>query len=462
MNRFLFNKLPKSIKRSIIMTKYSPPINRSMKDLDTSFFKKEIPLLLAFFPQPKFIGLFQKSCKSDILNIDNIKPIINLRNSKAILLNDSTKSINDLSIETQNLINQFNIKLEPYLLKLDYSFWKSDEILSSILPESLLHEIPTGFSQAGHLAHLNLKDEYKPYGKVIGQVLLDKNTSVKTVVNKLDSIENKFRTFPLELLAGEPNYLVEQKECNCKFKFDFSKVYWNSRLSTEHERISNKFKKGDLIGDVMAGVGPFAIPSAKNNKSLVLANDLNPESFKYLNENIKLNKVDSLVKSFNLDGREFIKNAFKLLKEWHISSNPIQLKSQEKVNNFKSQKIEQIEIPKFFHHFVMNLPDSALSFVKEFIGLYQDEPQIKNLPNFKLPYIHVYTFIKFDQSEIDIITDIVLHKRLYDQLIELLDYKLNFEDIEFHKVRMVSPTKPMYCISFELPEDVAFRNIKQT
>ena len=77
------------------------------------------------------------------------------------------------------------------------------------------------------LAHLNLNDEYLPYKYIIGKVLLDvcayiyisllegltnvvqKNKGVKTVVNKLNTIDTKFRFFKMELLAGEPNYVVE-------------------------------------------------------------------------------------------------------------------------------------------------------------------------------------------------------------------------------------------------------------
>lgn len=77
------------------------------------------------------------------------------------------------------------------------------------------------------LAHLNLNDEYLPYKHIIAQVFLDvcayirissfddltdvvqKNKNIKTVVNKLNSIDAKFRFFEMELLAGEPNYVVE-------------------------------------------------------------------------------------------------------------------------------------------------------------------------------------------------------------------------------------------------------------
>jgi tRNA (guanine37-N1)-methyltransferase len=67
-------------------------------------------------------------------------------------------------------------------------------------------------------------------------------------------------------------------------------VYWNSRLGTEHERLVSMFGRGELIADVFAGVGPFAIPAGRNN-CLVLANDLNPSSVEYLTENCRINRV---------------------------------------------------------------------------------------------------------------------------------------------------------------------------
>ena len=81
-----------------------------------------------------------------------------------------------------------------------------------------------------------------------------------------------------------------QNESDCRFTFDFSRVYWNSRLHTEHTRLVDMFHPDELVADVFAGVGPFALPAAKKGCA-VLANDLNPESYKYLNINIKGNKV---------------------------------------------------------------------------------------------------------------------------------------------------------------------------
>ena len=45
--------------------------------------------------------------------------------------------------------------------------------------------MPSAYETVGHIAHLNLRDELLPWKHVIGQVLLDKNPSIKTVVNKV-------------------------------------------------------------------------------------------------------------------------------------------------------------------------------------------------------------------------------------------------------------------------------------
>lgn len=142
------------------------------------------------------------------------------------------------------------------------------------------------------VAHLNLREQYLPYKNIIGQVILDKNPPLRTVINKTDNVGNddEFRTFGYELIAGVDDMNVEVSEANCTFKFDYSKVYWNTKLGTEHHRIAEMFKPGEVVADVMAGIGPFAVPAGKKGV-FVLANDKNPESYKSLKDAIHGNKV---------------------------------------------------------------------------------------------------------------------------------------------------------------------------
>lgn len=50
------------------------------------------------------------------------------------------------------------------------------------------------------------------------------------------------------------------------------------------------FRPEDVVADVFAGVGPFTIPAARKGCA-VLANDLNPASYKYLEKNVTDNRV---------------------------------------------------------------------------------------------------------------------------------------------------------------------------
>lgn len=173
-------------------------------------------------------------------------------------------------------------------MKCDFHVFSDVQILSRILPKG--SEIPSAFEQVGHLIHLNLRDELLPYKYVIGQVLLDKIPTCKTVVNKVGKIDTVFRTFDMELLAGEDNTVVTLKEENCIFEFDYRKVYWNSRLQHEHARLVSTFAKTDVVADMFCGIGPFVLPAAKKG-CVVYGNDLNPFCFEFLNKNLKLNKV---------------------------------------------------------------------------------------------------------------------------------------------------------------------------
>ena len=64
----------------------------------------------------------------------------------------------------------------------------------------------------------------------VGQVILDKLSAIQTVVNKTQTIDNTYRNFQMEVLAGEPEMVTTVREHGLAYKLDFSKVYWNSRL----------------------------------------------------------------------------------------------------------------------------------------------------------------------------------------------------------------------------------------
>ena len=49
---------------------------------------------------------------------------------------------------------------------MNYVHWRLDDILGAVLPEGVT---VAGFSQIGHIVHLNLKEHLQEYKKLIGE-----------------------------------------------------------------------------------------------------------------------------------------------------------------------------------------------------------------------------------------------------------------------------------------------------
>ena len=379
-----------------------------------------------------------------------------------------------------------------------YELMTVDAVLRRLLPTSengldtgpTVNEVPSSFEIAGHIAHVNLREEALPYKFLIGRAVLEKNRPrIRVVVNKTGDIVNEYRTFPMEVLAGEgfdgeavermcrgedaagetsgdggggkgggdaakpptievgPQHAkimeVEVREHGCRFALDFARVYFNSRLSGEHSRLVREIIQGAssasdnssgegnkkrpcVVADVMAGVGPFAVPLTSTTAGHVgpttadvvcHANDLNPISYEYLVRNSKLNKCfsDRLL-TYNLDGRAFIHKM-----------------SDERVDA---------------DHFIMNLPASAPEFLDAFRGYDFVDPG-------RAPRVHVHCFGEKARDPDD-------SARIESGLRARCEAALGAEGclgddaagFSSRVVRDVGPRKNMFCCSFVLPRIV--------
>ncbi|KAK7330195.1 hypothetical protein VNO77_24382 [Canavalia gladiata] len=265
-----------------------------------------------------------------LLDKPRVKPITEdptCDKNRYLILSDKVQN-QDLSDIPKEKLDELKglcaIEVVPYSLTLGYSYWSSDHVLKQILPTGM--EVPSSFETIvkyllfriyghlvnGQIAHLNLHDELLPYKDVIAKVIYDKNyPRIKTIVNKVGSITNEFRVPEFEILAGDRNMITEVKQYGATFRLDYSLVYWNSRLEHEHRRLVSMFQAGETICDMFAGIGPFAIPAAQKG-CIVYANDLNPDSIRYLRINAEINKVDDRVYAYNMDARKFISQLMKV------------------------------------------------------------------------------------------------------------------------------------------------------
>ena len=104
-----------------------------------------------------------------------------------------------------------------------------------------------------------------------------------------------------------------------------------------------------MIADVFAGIGPFAVPMAMRG-SRVYANDLNPDSVRWLTRNVEANKASPRVTISEDDGRSFVRRLLGPPASASASADPMPFGP--------------------FDHVVMNLPANAIEFLDAFVGAF--------------------------------------------------------------------------------------------
>lgn len=123
--------------------------------------------------------------------------------------------------------------------------------------------------------------------------------------------------------------------------------------------------------------------------------------------------------------------------------------------------IATLTSPKTFDHYILNLPASAITFLPSFIGLYAGREDLF-APNTdaKLPIIHVHCFsTKSDDNKGE---EIKICEAISEQIrYEMKPGVIETEGgVEVWDVRDVAPLKRMFCASFRLPGEVAFRLVE--
>ncbi|KAH8868979.1 hypothetical protein KSF78_0004181 [Schistosoma japonicum] len=422
---------------------------------------------------------------------------LSLTNSSKFVNDEKTdNSLNGKTISkvsnVDKVTNVFDdIVSSPCLVNvsLNYENFTFEQVIKELLPDFVLPI--TGFTVIGHVVQFNLKPEALPYRHIIGQVALDKLPNIRTVIHKVSVIESAYRTFEMELLAGVPDYVTSIRENNVTFQLDISKVYWNSRLGTEHTRVVKSLRPslpvdspsltprpipGDrvVVYDVFAGVGPFSIPAGRAGCH-VLANDLNPDSFIWLKKNITQNASRkhplNNITCYNMDGREFIREI--LLPHYKKYGNSDLIKSTD--CDPVSLSIDRFVV-------IMNLPQLAIEFLDSFlppqhsmkssndnsyITAHLMDSSVVRQKFFKPLYIHCYCFMKRNvESEQTVqlrlakalntdITDLFqltssTNEIIHHDKVELTDDKCFIKNWNYRFVRNVAPFKDMYCAEFEL------------
>ena len=181
-------------------------------------------------------------------------------------------------------------KLEPLELKLLY---KSYDIV-------------------GDIAVIRVPKSLKQKSEIVAEAVMQTHKRVKTVLRQTSPVSGDFRLRELEWVVGERKTETLHKEHGCLFKVDLERCYFSPRLLYERRRIAQHVQPGEVIVNMFAGVGCYSIIIAKHSEAeKIYSIDVNPVAIHYMQENIKLNKVEGRVVPVQGDAKKIVEETLR-------------------------------------------------------------------------------------------------------------------------------------------------------
>jgi tRNA (guanine37-N1)-methyltransferase len=178
--------------------------------------------------------------------------------------------------------------------------------LTSTLSQEALGKVCSSFDLVGDIAII--KTPANPAdAEAIAKQLMAVHKGVKTVLSQTSPVKGDHRVRELTLLAGENRTTAKYKEAGCIFSVDVEKCYFSPRLKHERLRIAAQVSPNETVVNMFAGVGCFSIIIAKKvPQTKVYSIDINPTAYKFMQENIRLNRVFGRVYPILGDSQEIV------------------------------------------------------------------------------------------------------------------------------------------------------------
>jgi tRNA wybutosine-synthesizing protein 2 len=156
---------------------------------------------------------------------------------------------------------------------------------------------PSRWERLGDVVLVRLPRGADPHASSIGRIL-GEVLRVRTVVQDVSGVHGPFRVPDVRHLWGGGTETVHT-EGGLRFRLDVARVMFSSGNLPERTSLPPRISAGDVVADLFAGIGYFAIPIAVRSRAArVFACEANPVSFPYLLENIRLNRAGSVVPRF--------------------------------------------------------------------------------------------------------------------------------------------------------------------
>ena len=179
--------------------------------------------------------------------------------------------------------------------------------LSHVLSSEDLGKVYNSFDVVGDIAIIKLPCESAAMTQRVAKAIMSRHRNVKTVLVQESPVAGDLRLRRLRHVAGENKTTTLHRESGCLFTVDVAECYFSPRLSHERMRIAKMVETGENVINMFAGVGCFSIMIAKHSGAAkVFSIDVNPAAVKFMQENVRLNRVYGKVTPLLGDSKEIV------------------------------------------------------------------------------------------------------------------------------------------------------------
>jgi tRNA wybutosine-synthesizing protein 2 len=167
--------------------------------------------------------------------------------------------------------------------------------LEGMIPGDL--PLPRGYHLVGHVSLLTLNFQNDEYSRLIGEATLRYDSRVKSVAVRKGPTSGIMRRPEYILVAGSLNTDAMHNENGVLFRVDPLKLTFSGGNKSERIHLAEKVDSQEYVVDMFACVGQFTLHVARNSGARVVAIEINPEAFWYLQKNIHINGLDNRVEA---------------------------------------------------------------------------------------------------------------------------------------------------------------------
>ena len=189
---------------------------------------------------------------------------------------------------------------------------KLKEALKGVLEENELRKVVKSYDIIGDTILIRVHSDLESKRGIIAEALHKIYPHVRSIaaVPLYAHTDRIYRTRDLEVIWGDENMETMHKESGCLFKVNPKRVFFSPRLSYERMRVASKVMAGETIINMFSGVGCFSIIIARMQpQTKIYSIDVNPYAYEYMNENVRLNRMEGRVIPILGDVREELKKS---------------------------------------------------------------------------------------------------------------------------------------------------------